>query len=83
MSSCRFPRGLTLNSHHHYPKAQQTSKHPIQITKKLLIFTAYSCYDIMTKIYILNKFLKKVLMIWTLIIDVDFVKVIGFYQLTV
>lgn len=37
----------------------------------------------MTKIYTLNKFLKKVLMIWTLIIDVDFVKVIGFYQLTV
>lgn len=37
----------------------------------------------MTKIYILNKFFKKVLMIWTLIIDVDFVKVIGFYQLTV
>lgn len=37
----------------------------------------------MTKIYIVNKFLKKVLMIWTLIIDVDFVKVIGFYQLTV
>lgn len=37
----------------------------------------------MTKIYILNKFLKKVLMIWTFIIDVDFVKVIGFYQLTV
>lgn len=37
----------------------------------------------MTKIYILNKFLKKVFMIWSLIIDVDFVKVIGFYQLTV
>lgn len=37
----------------------------------------------MTIIYILNKFLKKVLMIWTLIIDVDFVKVIGYYQLTV
>lgn len=37
----------------------------------------------MTKIYTLNKFLKKVLMIWTFIIDVDFVKVIGFYQLTV
>lgn len=33
----------------------------------------------MIKIYILNKFLKKVLMIWILIIDVDFVKVIGFY----
>lgn len=33
----------------------------------------------MIKIYIVNKFLKKVLMIWILIIDVDFVKVIGFY----